>query len=82
VNEILQLEKKQRDVAGALGKADSFAPRKKIVADTYARLKIQLGKNPQLKVLIIELKRGHAEYPWKGGSVKQWVARLNKGEKI
>ena len=82
VHESDMREKKQRDSAGGRGKADSFAPKKKIVADTHARLKTQLSKNPPLKNMMIELRREHPKIDWKEGGVKDWLARLNKHQSI
>lgn len=73
--------KKQRDSAGAIGKAKSFACKKAIVTKIHSRLK-QLDRNPPLKVLLGELEKGHPEIDWKAGSVKEWWTKLNKGEEI
>jgi hypothetical protein len=75
-------ELQHRNSAGAIGRANKYAHKKRISSDIHAKLKAQLGKNPPLKILVGELSRTHPDIEWKDGGVKDWWTKLNKGQPI
>lgn len=89
-------ELKERNSAGARGKANKYSELKKIASAVYAELKTKSGRNPSFKIYSNTLNAHHrsSEWPtqknsddriadkWSGETSRDWWKKLNKGEDI
>ena len=78
---------RKRNRAGGVTKAKKYQrlyqKRKKIVRQNYSALSAQLGKPPSRKVLLNMLIAKFPKRKWsESGTIKNWIAKLNKGEDI
>ena len=77
----------ERNRAGAVTKAKKYErlyqKKKQIVRQVYNDLKGQLEKIPTSKVLVRTLIAKYPKRKWsEKGTIKNWIAKLNKGEDI